>query len=48
VAFGADPALAASGVLLYRGFTYYVEIPLGGVVALGWFASARRRRGLAS
>ncbi len=38
IAFGADPAASATAVLLYRGFTYYIEIPLGAVVALAWAA----------
>jgi uncharacterized membrane protein YbhN (UPF0104 family) len=43
VGFGADPVGAAAGVLLFRVFSYLIEIPLGAVVAATWFA--RRGRG---
>jgi uncharacterized protein (TIRG00374 family) len=43
-AAGADPAAAAAATLLYRLFTFGLEIPVGGAVALGW-AVLRRRRG---
>ena len=46
VAFGADPAAAAAGVILFRVFSYLVEIPVGGVIAMVWLA--RRRRGVAT
>ena len=36
VAFGVDPASAVAGVLLYRLFTFALEIPVGGAAALGW------------
>jgi uncharacterized protein (TIRG00374 family) len=48
IAFGADPTTAAAAVLLYRGFTYYIEIPLGGVVALGWAVRRGTRTRLAA
>lgn len=41
VAFGVQPALAAAGVLLYRGFVFGAEIPVGGLSMLAW--SLRRR-----
>jgi uncharacterized membrane protein YbhN (UPF0104 family) len=41
-AFGADPAAAAAGVVLFRVFSYLIEIPLGAVVAAAWFAGHRR------
>ena len=44
VAFGADPALAAAGVLVYRGFTFALEIPVGGTWLGGWLLTQRRRR----
>jgi uncharacterized membrane protein YbhN (UPF0104 family) len=44
VAFGADPALAAAGVLLYRGFTFALEIPVGGTWLGGWLVMRRLRR----
>ena len=46
VAFGADPAAAAAGVILFRVFSFLVEIPLGGVIAMVWLA--RRRRAVAT
>ena len=42
VGFGADPVGAAAGVVLFRIFSYLVEIPLGAVVAATWFARSRR------
>lgn len=36
VALGGDPALMAAGVLLYRTFTFLLEIPVGGVSAIVW------------
>jgi len=42
VAFGADPAGAAAGIILFRIFSFFVEIPLGGLVAVVWFAGRRR------
>jgi uncharacterized protein (TIRG00374 family) len=44
VALGGAPAAMAAGVLLYRGFTFALEIPVGGVWLGGWLL-ARRRRG---
>jgi uncharacterized protein (TIRG00374 family) len=38
VAVGGDPTAVATGVLLYRAFSYFAEIPIGGAVILGWFA----------
>ena len=37
VAMGADPAQAASGVLLFTIFTHVIEIPFGIVAWLVWF-----------
>lgn len=45
VAMGVDPVGAASGVLLYRLFTFLLEIPVGGISALVWF---RRQRMIAA
>jgi putative heme transporter len=42
VAFGADPAAAAAGVILFRVFSFLVEIPVGGVIAMVWLARRRR------
>jgi uncharacterized protein (TIRG00374 family) len=35
-ALGAAPDQAIAGILLYRGFTYLAEIPVGGAVLLIW------------
>jgi putative heme transporter len=42
VALGGAPAEVAAAVLLYRAITFLLEIPVGGVWALGWFAAQRR------
>jgi putative heme transporter len=47
VGFGADPVGAAAGVLLFRVFSYLIEIPLGAVVAAAWFARRNRQRSTA-
>ena len=44
VGFGADPVQAAAGVLLFRVFSYLLEIPVGAVVVAAWFARHRARR----
>ncbi len=36
VAFGADPAQALSGTVLFSLLTHVLEIPLGGLAFLGW------------
>ncbi len=36
VAFGGAPAAAAAGVLLFRAFTFALEIPVGATLLLGW------------
>ncbi len=36
VALGGDPAGVAAGLLLFRGFTYLMEIPVGGVLLATW------------
>jgi uncharacterized membrane protein YbhN (UPF0104 family) len=43
VALGGDPAVMTAGVLLYRGFTYALEIPVGGLWLGGWLLLRRRR-----
>ncbi|WP_460656489.1 lysylphosphatidylglycerol synthase transmembrane domain-containing protein [Kribbella endophytica] len=43
VALGGDPAAVAAGLLLYRGFTYLLEIPVGGVTLALWTLHHRRR-----
>ncbi len=40
IAFGGPEAASAAAVLLFRGFTYLLEIPVG---ALGWVVWATRR-----
>jgi uncharacterized membrane protein YbhN (UPF0104 family) len=42
-ALGGSPAVMAAGVLLYRGFTYALEIPVGGVWLGGWLLVRRLR-----
>jgi uncharacterized protein (TIRG00374 family) len=42
VALGVDPLTAAAGVLLYRGFTFLLEIPVGGLWLSGWVVSRAR------
>ena len=42
IALGGAPTTVAAAVLLYRSFTFLAEIPVGGVWALGWFATQRR------
>jgi uncharacterized protein (TIRG00374 family) len=44
-ALGGDPAVMAAGVLLYRGFTYALEIPVGGLWLGGWLLARRFRPG---
>ena len=41
VALRVDPTLAAAGVLLYRAFTFGMEIPVGGLSMLAWSMSRR-------
>jgi putative heme transporter len=43
VGFGADPVKAAAGVLLFRIFSFLLEIPVGAVVVAAWFARHRLR-----
>ena len=43
VALGGDPAAVAAGLLLFRGFTYLLEIPVGGVTLGIWLLRDRRR-----
>ena len=45
VGFGAPPVGAAAGVVLFRVFSYLIEIPLGALVAAAWFAHSRATRG---
>jgi uncharacterized membrane protein YbhN (UPF0104 family) len=43
IAFGADPVASVTGVLLYRVFTYGLEIPVGGLGIAAWLWSSRDR-----
>jgi uncharacterized membrane protein YbhN (UPF0104 family) len=45
VALGGDPAAVAAGIVLFRGFTYLLEIPVGGVTLGIWMLRDRRRTG---
>ena len=42
VALGGAPAAMAAGVLLYRGFVFALEIPVGGAWLFGWLWANRR------
>jgi uncharacterized membrane protein YbhN (UPF0104 family) len=42
IALGGSAAPVAAGVLLYRGFTFAIEIPVGGVWLAGWLFRRRR------
>lgn len=44
-ALGVDPVAAAAGVLLYRFFTFALEIPVGGALAVSWLRHRRRAAG---
>jgi len=41
VAFGADPAQALSGTVLFSLFTHVMEVPLGALAYLGWATSKK-------
>jgi putative heme transporter len=41
VAFGADPAQALAGTVLFSLFTHVMEVPLGTLAYLGWAASKK-------
>ncbi|WP_406832666.1 lysylphosphatidylglycerol synthase transmembrane domain-containing protein [Pedococcus sp. KACC 23699] len=41
VALGVDPTMSAAGVLLYRAFTFGMEIPVGGLSMLAWSLTRR-------
>ncbi len=41
---GTAPAAAAAGVLLYRALVVGMEVPVGGLALLGWWASRRPSR----
>jgi putative heme transporter len=41
IAFGADPALALSGTVLFSLYTHVMEVPLGILAYLGWALSKK-------
>jgi uncharacterized membrane protein YbhN (UPF0104 family) len=41
ITLGGDSAAVAAGVLLYRAFTFAIEIPVGGTWLLGWLLGHR-------
>ncbi|TDO51760.1 uncharacterized membrane protein YbhN (UPF0104 family) [Kribbella sp. VKM Ac-2527] len=43
VALGGDPAAITAGLLLFRGFTYLLEIPVGGATLAIWCLRNRPR-----
>lgn len=45
VALGGSPLGVVVGVLLYRGFTFLLEIPVGGLWLAGWLALRSRASG---
>lgn len=46
VAFGGDPTVCASAVLLFSGFAFFAEFPAGAVGGLVWFTRRSWRRPL--
>jgi putative heme transporter len=44
VAFGGAPAVTAAGILLYRAFTFGIEVPIGGTGLLVWLWRRRNSR----
>ena len=42
VALHVDPVSAAAGVVVYRAFTFFFELPAGVVALVGWWAQRRR------
>lgn len=44
VALGVPPAGAAAGILTYRGFTFLLDIPVGGACTAWWFLRGRAGR----
>jgi len=43
VAFGADPAQALAGIVMFSLFTHVMEVPLGALAFLGWATSKKTR-----
>lgn len=44
VAFGGDPAICTAGVLLFTGFIFLLEIPVGGIAWIIWARMKSWRR----
>lgn len=44
IALGGQPVQVAAAVLLYRGFTFLLEIPVGGLGIAAWLLQQSRRR----
>jgi uncharacterized membrane protein YbhN (UPF0104 family) len=44
IAFGGDPITTVAGVLIYRAFTFGLEIPVGGASLAVWLLHRRGRR----
>jgi len=42
IAFGADPAQALSGTVLFSLYTHVMEVPLGTLAFLGWAVSEKK------
>jgi uncharacterized protein (TIRG00374 family) len=43
VALGGDPAAVTAGMVLFRGFTYLLEIPVGGLTLAVWLLANRKQ-----
>jgi uncharacterized membrane protein YbhN (UPF0104 family) len=43
VAMGGDPAAVTAAMVLFRGFTYLLEIPVGGVTLALWLLANRKQ-----
>jgi uncharacterized membrane protein YbhN (UPF0104 family) len=48
IALGGEPAVVTAGLLLFRGFTFLLEIPVGGTTLAIWLLRNRRRTGASS
>ncbi|MDR1999484.1 MAG: flippase-like domain-containing protein [Frankiaceae bacterium] len=44
VALAVDPVTGAAGVVVYRAFAFFFELPIGFIALLGWWAHRARRR----
>jgi uncharacterized membrane protein YbhN (UPF0104 family) len=48
VAMGGNPAAVTAGLLLFRGFTYLLEIPVGGITLMLWLFANRKQTAVAA